>query len=196
VRAPIVLGVLGMLGRDAGADSYLAEPDAPATHDRLLAFRIGGGRQTIERRDLEVLGLALAVEHRVYHQLRITGEYEYVWLGAEDPADSTRTTTGSGHRASLIVRHHLARTRILADTVRFFIDGELGGGLLLGSEPMIGTIVQPHALVGIRIGYDLIKLRRDTRASRVWEPDLTFRALATPGERVGVLIGVGMGWGD
>lgn len=189
--------LLCLLSSTASAESYLAEPDEPAIFDRMFGMRIGFGSQTFHDREMTMMSLELGVEHRLLKQLRIAAEYEYVWLGIRDTEEDNQSITdGSGHRASLILRHHLARTRTFEKVFRFYLDLEVGGGFLLGSEPMIGTIAKPHALAGIRVGYDFIKLRPDTRASKVWEPEVTFRLLAMPGEPLGVFFGVGMGFGD
>ncbi len=192
----LLLGCL-LSSRAASAESYLAEPDEPAAFDRMLGMRIGFGSQTFHDRELTMMSIELGVEHRVASQLRIAAEYEYVWLGLRDTEPKNQSVTdGGGHRGSLILRHHLARTRTFAEVLRFYLDLEVGGGFFLGSEPMTGTIAKAHALAGIRVGYDFIRLRSETRASKIWEPELTFRLLAMPGEPLGMLVGVGMGFGD
>lgn len=187
------------LAGTAGANTYMASPEPEEqTHDRLFGFRVAGGEQVFDDRELTMMSLALAVEHRVTGDLRIVGEYEHVWLGVRDTEEEqAQVTDGSGHRASLVARYPLFRTRRLLDgLVRFYADVEVGGGFMLASEPMTGTITAPHGLVGVRLGYDFIKLRKDTRASAVWEPEVLVRAIATPHEPIGYLIGVGMAWGN
>lgn len=201
----IACAVAGGQG-SASAEIYIVQPpepeepepiDPPPTHDTLFGFRIGGGVQPYDGRDLQVMSLALAVEHRVHGSWRIAGEYEYVWLGVRDTeAEGQHITDGSGHRTNLVIRRALMESRHLADKLRLYVDLEVGGGLMLATEPMAGTIVLPHALVGLRFGYDFIKMRSNTRASAVWEPELLARAIATPGHSVGWVLGVGMAWGD
>jgi hypothetical protein len=95
-----------------------------------------------------------------------------------------------------VIRRALMASRHLRDKLRLYVDLEIGGGLMLATEPVAGTIALPHALIGLRLGYDFIKMRSDTRASSVWEPELLARAIATPGQSVGWVFGVGMAWGD
>lgn len=193
------LAILCLLSAAASANTIAEddedEPEDPPTHDRLLGFRIGGGVMPYKGQDLTTASLALAVEQRVYGHWRIAGEYEYLWIGtAED--EGVDRADGNGHRASLVIRRALASSRKLAGFLRFYADLELGGGLVLATEPMTGTIAQPQAFVGLRVGYDFIELRRGTRASRVWEPELLVRAIAMPDQEVGYLFAIGMSWGD
>lgn len=186
------LVIVCLLSSVASAEIFA---DEPPIYDRMLGMRIGFGEQSFDDRDLTVMSLGLTVEHRVVNQLRISGEYEYVFLG-RDTEEKQQTNDGSGHRASLILRHHFVRTRTFDKALRFYLDLEVGAGFFLGSEEMIGTIARPHALAGVRLGYDFIRLREETRASKVWEPEVVVRAIAVPGERLGFFLGVGMGFGD
>jgi len=176
-------------------DDPLPPPAEPATHDSSLGFRFGGGIITARDTELSFAGLSLDVEHRVYGGWRITGEYEYVFLGRSDDSD-VMLASGNGHLLQLALRHRIVESRWLADRkVRFYIDGEAGGGMMLGSDTELGTVVLPHALVGVRAGYQIFKLRPDTRASAVWEPEVLFRALATREDEVTWMIGLGLNWG-
>lgn len=170
------------------------EPDDPPTHDRLLGMRIAGGLMPYDDRELFHMSLGVVAEYRVYHLLRLTAEYEYLLFSQYE--DTTRVADGTGHRASVVARHALARSRLLDGKVRFWLDGELGGGFLLARESMAGTIAKPQAIAGIRLGYDFVKFREDTRASKVWEPDFQFRVYATPHQELGFLFGVETSWGD
>lgn len=192
------LAIVCLSSATGSANTFVVEPDPPREHAQLFGFRFGGGVQPIDGRDLSMMSLALEVEHRLTGELRLVGEYEYVWLGVDDTeSENQNVHDGSGHRASLIARYPLFRSRrVLDEHVRFYVDVEAGGGFLLGAEPMSGTISVPHALLGIRVGYDIFKLREDTRASKVWEPEVLVRVIGTPNNQVGFLVGVGMAWGD
>jgi hypothetical protein len=141
-------------------------PPAPPTHTTLFGWRFGGGTVPVRGVDLQSIGLGLNVEHRVHGAWRIVGEYEYLWLGIRDPGSERESVPdGGGHRATLAVRRTLARSRRLADNVlSFYADAEAGGGFMLASEPMHGTLAMPHAFVGLRVGYSFYKLSRYTRA--------------------------------
>src|SRR6185503_5607903 len=105
---------------------------------------------------------------------------EYLFLGIEDPDDENKMlTSGSGHRAELALHYPFAATKILMKNLRLFVDAELGAALLVGSTTQTGTLVDAQAFVGLRFGYDIIKLRDDTKASPVWEPTVFVRAVAT-----------------
>jgi hypothetical protein len=178
----------------AGSARADDEPDDPPTHDRLLGMRIAGGLMPYDGRELLHMSLGVVAEYRVYQLLRVTAEYEYLLL--DEYEDSTKVSDGTGHRASVVVRHALARSRLLDGKVRFWLDGEIGGGFLLASEAMAGRIAEPQAIAGIRLGYDFVKFHADTRASKVWEPDFQFRIYATPHQELGFSFGVETSWGD
>jgi hypothetical protein len=193
------LVVLCLLCGVAGAQTFIVEPDRPPdppSHTTLFGWRIGGGKLPVDGIELDMMSLGLMVEHRVYGNWRIAGEYEYVWLGVrEDKMDPI--VDGNGHRAAVSVRRTLIESPRLFETLRFYIDAELGGGMLLANESTIGTISQPFGMVGLRLGYTFIKLNRQTRASPVWEPEFVLRAIATKrDEPLGYFFGIGINWGD
>ncbi len=187
------LALLLVLASPASADVFEAR-----THDSLFGFRIGGGEQAFDDRDLTMTSVALAFEQRVLGDLRIAAEYEYVWLGVQDTEDDKdKPSDGMAHRASLVARHHLYRSKLFAnDMFRLYVDFELGASFLLGSEPMTGRIAVPQAIAGFRLGYDFIRFRKETRASKVWEPEVLFRVVGTPHEQAGFMAGFGMSWGS
>lgn len=189
-----------MLCGAAHAQTVVDEPERdPPTHTTLFGWRIGGGRLPIDGVELDTMSLGLMVEHRVYGNWRIAGEYDYVWLGVHDDAMMPKPLVdGSGHRATVSVRRALMESpRLFANTLRFYIDAELGGGMMLASEPTTGTLSVPFAMAGLRLGYTFIKLHRETRASPVWEPEVVVRAIATGRDApMGYFFGIGVNWGD
>jgi hypothetical protein len=72
--------------------------------------------------------------------------------------------------------------------VRFYVDGELGGGYALVTDTVTGTRAIAHAFAGARFGYDIIAHRK------TFEAELLVRALAVEGGH-GFVFGVGMLWG-
>jgi hypothetical protein len=190
--------VLCLLARVAAADDDDEADRDARTHRKLLGLTFGGGTLPIHKTDLRAVGIGIAVEHRLAGTLRIAGGYEYMSLGITDPAgDQDRMlTTGNGHRVELALRHAFASTRVLARNLRMFVDVELGVAMLVGSTTQTGTLIDAQLYGGLRFGYDVIKLRENTRASAVWEPAVFVHAVATAHDEVGYLAGVGLSWGD
>jgi hypothetical protein len=192
VRALVVVCVLA---RVAAAD----EDDRDArTHKNLLGFQIGGGKLPIHDTELRATSMGLAVERRLVGTLRIAGGYEYMVLGVDDPDsdEEKMVTTGNGHRAEISLRHAFASTKVFLDNLRLFVDVEIGVAMLVGSTTQTGTLVDAQAFAGIRLGYDILKLRESSRASVVCEPIVFVHAVATDRDQVGVLAGIGLNWGD
>jgi len=152
-----------------------------AAADGKLGWRIGGLRAPLGERDLTTFSLGLEIEHPLACDLRIYGEYDFLWV--TDRASDTMDFTGSGHRAGAGVRHRLLGATA-ARLIHFYVDGELGGGMVLASTPN-GAVVVPHAIAGLRAGYTL----------HGWEPELMVRALAAE-HGAGAMLGFGMLWGD
>jgi hypothetical protein len=152
-----------------------------AAADGKLGWRIGGTRTPIGERDLTTMALGLEVEHPLACELRVFGEYDWLWV--TDPASHAMDVTGSGHRVGAGLRHRLLGATA-AHVLHFYVDGELGGGMMLASTAN-GAVVVPHAIAGLRAGYTL----------NGWEPELMVRALAAE-HGAGVMFGVGMLWGD
>jgi hypothetical protein len=198
------LVMLCVLAGTAHANVVIVDPDPPdpplepPAHEQLLGWRIGGGMLPVRGIELQMMSLGLAVEHRVHGRWRIAGEYEYVWLGVRDTETRGDTVAdGSGHRANVLLRATLLQSRRIGGMLQFYADAELGGGMMLASEPMTGTIAMPQAFVGVRLGYTFIKLKADTRASPVWEPEIVLRAIATKrDEPLGYFFAIGINWGD
>jgi hypothetical protein len=188
VRAAIAI-VIVAAATPAAADCEILidrEPDPPReSHDSLLGMRMSIGTFPLAERDLIQSAIGLTFEHRIHGGWRLAGDVEYLWLEHDDEV------SGSGMRAQLAIRRALARSRIIGDFVRFYLDAEVGGGLMLATEPEAGTLITPGAFAGIRMGYDFISKR--PRASRVWEPEILVRGFRIA-DGIGVIFGVGFGW--
>lgn len=195
------LVVIAWLAVPAAAD-VIDPPPRSNDATSLVGFGLGGGK--LPGHDLDAGGIDVDVEHRLVGGWRLFGQYEYLFIGKRDENDAATANAmladGSGHRVQLGLRHSVARTRVLFEKLRFFVDAELGGGLLVGtaSEDASGekTLIDAHAFLGVRAGYDMIRMREDTRASPIWEPSLWFRVLAADRDRLGYMFGLGMAWGD
>ena len=153
-----------------------------ASADGKLGWRIGGLRVPVGDHELATLALGIGVEHAVHHDLRVWGEYDWLWVNGG--AMGSPAFTGSGHHTALGIRHTLLAKTVLGG-LRFYLDGELGGGVALASEDPFGTVLVPHATAGLRGGY----------AVRGWEPELLVRAIVAE-HGTGVQVGFGMMWGD
>jgi hypothetical protein len=169
------------------------KPAQPPLTESKLGFRIALGPVPVEGRRLMVIGLGLGVEHHLAGQWRILGEYEFVWL-SDMNARRDEDLANNGHRFHTGLRRVLVESRIIKGALRFYVDGEVGGGLLAGTMPRTMTTdaaVLPHAFAGIRFGYNFVQ--KNNKASRVWEPEFLLRAIAVP-DGVGLTFGVGMFW--
>jgi hypothetical protein len=162
----------------------LAASTARAEHDvdlPKLGLRLDVGGVP----NVMAFGLEVGVEHPVAGKLRAFGEFEWLWLTGSTSTDSD--VGGVGQRAHVGVRHVLAATK-LRNVLRFFVDGELGGGFTLMTDNMTGAHAIPHALAGVRLGYDIVQ------HARTLECDLVFRAIVVE-HAASLMFGVGVAWG-
>jgi len=154
--------------------------------DGALGFRIAFGQLPIGGERPLAVSLAVGSEHELAGKLRGFGEYEWMWL------EQDRLTTGSGSRVQLGVRHVLA-DHVVPKLMRLYVDGELGGGSALLSDPT-GVHVVPDGFAGVRFGYDVIP--HDARSpANTLQFELSARALYLP-HGAGWMAGVGVWWGD
>ncbi len=190
--------MLCLLARVAAADDDDESDRDARTHRKLLGFYLGGGRLPIHDTELRTFGVGITVEHRLVGTLRIAGGYEYLSLGIDDPDsdEAKMITTGDGHRIDLALRHTFGSTRVIARSLRMFVDVELGVAMLVGNTTQTGTLIDAQLFGGLRFGYDVIKLRQSTRASKVWEPAVFVHAVATAPDEMGYLAGISLSWGD
>jgi len=156
----------------------------------MFGFRMGVGALPIDGGNTLTVSLGLGVEHPVFKNTRVFGEYEYLWLNERDPLMHERH--GNGHRTSLGLRRELIGKG--KRQLRLYLDGELGGGLALTNDNMMGVSFVPDGFVGLRGGYDLYS-RADDSPSRTFEVELLLRAIAIR-EGAGMMFGVGMLWGN
>ncbi|MBL8623346.1 MAG: hypothetical protein JNK64_18685 [Myxococcales bacterium] len=142
-------------------------------------------------------GVALAGRLHAY------AEYDFVMVASGDTmADGTREDVhGHGHALGAGVRFPLATTLIgRADDVsgtrlRPHVDLELGGAGLLVSEDRLGSYLVPQAVVGARLGLELVRAQA-AGSLRPGTADIymTVRATGTP-EAVTWAFAMGMDWG-
>ena len=156
----------------------------------MFGFRMGVGALPIEGGDTLTVSLGLGVEHPVFKKTRVFGEYEWLWLTERDPRMPPHH--GNGHRASLGLRRELLGKG--KRQLRVYLDGELGGGLALTNDTMLGVALMPDFFAGLRGGWDLYS-RADDSPSRTFELELLLRAIVIR-EGVGMMLGVGMLWGN
>lgn len=166
-------------------------PKLPARN--MLGFRIGVGKLAIAQQPVTTMTFGVTTEARLHRTLRGFADYEFLGLSdANTQVTSSRDLTGQGHRANLGLRHVLVDTT-LHRALRFYVDGEIGGGAAWTTDTITGDHVIPHGLVGVRFGYDLITEDHDS-PSREFECEFLVRSVITP-DSVGLLFGVGMLWG-
>ena len=180
--------MLALLAGTARAD------DTSAAHNK-LGFRIAFGTLEVTGRESHTFSLGLQLEHPVWSSVRVVGEYELVWLGeAESMSPSTEGFPGSGHRMHAGLRTELMSKTV--STVRFYLDGEVGGGIGVASDDVMGVQVLPHAFLGVRGGYEFLWGKNKPHSSRTFEAELIARAFRMPDGGRSVLFGIGMLWGD
>lgn len=185
MRAPIVVGIL-LAATAARADGIDLVPK--------LGFTVGYGGLPIHAQETRATTLGLDVEHPAWGQTRAFGDWEWMWLADADAtgamAAGRDVVHGSGQRALAGLRRALV---VGGDhELRYFLDGEAGGGAMLADDNTMGTHVNGVGLVGLRLG---INLRNGDSSSRVWQLDVGLRAILVPND-YGVAFGVGMAWGD
>lgn len=191
------------IGEAAAEKPYVSSvlqpvPPVEPRHESLFGLRMSIGTLPIDGARLVTAGPGLTYERRVRGAWRVVGELEYVWLGIRDDERMRQDVVdGGGERLQLAIRRTLLSSwpSRFEQTLRFYVDGELGGGLLMATEPHAGRIFEPNGFVGVRAGYDFVFNQRRRGASRFWEPEVLLRVLYMGGG-AGMLFGVGMGWGD
>ncbi len=170
------------------------EPTTPAPPARnMLGFRMGVGQLTIGHHPMTTMSVAVVTERRLLASLRGFAEYEWLSLSnVTTGLPETQRLEGYGHRGDLGLRHVLVDTT-LKQVVRFYIDGEVGGGLAWSTDNMTGAHVQPHGIVGLRFGYTMIT-PDEKSPSKEFECDFLLRTIINQ-ESAGLMFGVGMTWG-
>lgn len=154
----------------------------------MFGLRITLGALPLAPQQQVMIGeLGLSVEHPLCGKLRAFGEYGFQYLSTGD--DKTSHDIGTGHAVRIGLRRALAATT-WKRSMRFYIDGEVGGGVALTDDTINGARVLPHALAGLRFGYDLFLERKQT-----FEAELLIRAIAID-RGAGFTFGVGMAWGS
>ena len=180
-------------------------PPAPPGPPRWqsFGFRMGVERLRAEGHERMAFnyGLAwgLALAGRVHGYL----EYDFVIVASGDTMADGRTEDvhGHGHALGAGVRFPLATTLVGRDDdvsgtrLRPHVDLELGGAGLLVSEDRLGSYVVPQAIVGVRLGLELVRARA-AGSLRPGTADIhmTVRATGAPGA-VTWAFALGMDWG-
>ena len=183
------LVVLALLAGTARAD------DQVEAHNK-LGFRIGFGTLEVTGRETDTCSLGLNLEHPVWTSVRAFGEYELMFLGnAQSMNADADSEPGSGHRMHAGLRAELM-AKSIGGMVRFYVDGELGAGIGVAGDDVMGVQVMPHAFVGVRMGYDFLWGKTKARSSRSFEAEFLARAFRMPDGGSATLFGVGMAWGD
>jgi hypothetical protein len=171
----------------------IADDDEDDAGFNMLGARFTFGSTPIHETSSLTVSLGLGVEHPVFRRTRVFGEYDWLWLSsAPAPMDSAPAHHGSGHRAVAGLRRELIGTG--RHSVHAFIDGELGGGVMLANDSMFGLEVVPTGFIGMRLGYDIYS-HNDDSPSRTFELEILTRVLVVP-DGVGFLTGLGMAWGN
>lgn len=166
-------------------------PKLPARN--MLGFRIGVGELSIAQQPVITVAIGLVTETRLHRTLRGFAEYEWISLfDATTQVTSSREVAGYGHRGDIGLRHVLVDTT-LKHALRFYVDGEIGGGAAWITNTINGDQVIPHGLVGVRFGYDGFSQNHDS-PSREFECEVLLRSVIMA-DSVGLLFGVGMLWG-
>ena len=164
----------------------LAVAPARADDDDVLANNVGvrlaAGTMPLGGLATGTYGLGIGVDHHVFEKVHVFAEWEWLWLTRE-----MNDNSGTGQRAHVGLRRALL-AKTVRKQLRFFVDGELGGGYALVTDSVTGTRAMAHALAGVRLGYDV----RGYRAA--FGAELLFRAIAID-HGIGAMFGVGMLWG-
>lgn len=186
--------VLVSLTAVAAAESDV--DDDPAFN--MLGFRLSVGSLPVEGHRTTMFAVGLGVEHPVFDKTRVFGEYEWLWLTRIDERAMERMSVrperhASGHRVMAGLRRELV-AKTMSRSLRLFVDGELGGGLALVNDNLSGVVLVPAGIVGLRLGYDIYS-RSDESPSRTFEAELLVRGIAIE-HGIGVMMGVGMLWGN
>lgn len=177
-------------------EEYAAEDIASEPAFNMFGFRMAVGALPLDGGRATTLSLGLGVEHPVFRKTRVFGEYEWLWLSHDDERAMDSVVArperhATGHRASIGLRRELIGT---GRGARFFVDAELGGGLALANDNVMGLLVIPAGLAGVRLGYDLYS-RSDSSPSSTFEAELLVRVIAIR-DGAGVMMGIGMLWGN
>jgi hypothetical protein len=187
----------------ARADTLIAvDPPPPPTmtvpvpwtcggrpHELRLSYQFGVGKLPLDgRRIIAVSLLGLEADVRAIGDWHLFGTYSWAMLDDEhDAPDANRI--GSAHRLDAGLRRDvLDLSRKMA---RGFVALEAGGGVgWLGS---FGAV--PHALAGVRLGFDIESDEIDAGSTRTFGFELLVRATAVP-DGVGLGFALALNWGD
>lgn len=174
-----------------------SESDSPAFNMFGVGFQVAA--LPMNGSGALAMSIGLSIEHPVFRVTRVAAEYDWLWLRRPPvrqpsgmPMIPRPEDHGTGHRASLSLRRELLGKG--SGSARMFIDGELGGTVVLANDNMTGVSVLPGVFTGVRFGYD-IYTSRDSSPSRTFETAFLLR-LTGMRDGLGVSFGLGMFWGN
>lgn len=180
-------------------------PPAPPPPPRWQAFGFRMGVAQLEHLGHTRLAFSygLAWSAALAGRLHGYAEYDFLMVSSGDTmADGTREEVhGRGHALGAGVRFPLATTLVgrasdvSGTRLRPHVDLELGGAGLLVSDDQLGSYVVPQAVVGARLGLELVRAHAaGTLRPGTADIYVTVRATGTPAA-VTWAFALGMDWG-
>ena len=178
-------------------------PSPSAPRWQAFGFRTGVLGLRAPGHDRLAFNYGLAWSVGLAGRLHAYAEYDFVMIASGDtqPDGTSEDVHGHGHAVGAGVRFPLATTTLgRADDVsgtrlRPHVDLELGGAGLLASEDRLGRYVVPQAVLGARLGLELVRAQA-AGSLRPGPADIymTVRATGTP-DAVRWAFVMGMDWG-
>jgi hypothetical protein len=199
----IVAALAGVASADDHCDADNYDSDACETwqpYTRSLGLQASFTTLPFEGHTKSMLGLGVSFEQRLAGRFRALAEYEYGWIGdppEDDEDEDDVELEGTVHRGLLALRARIGqgRPKLFKGEATFYVDVEAGGGMLGGSEPMLGDFRSMYGLVGVRLGYGFHDLDEDVKSSRTYEGSMIVRAIKTE-HGTGLMATINIAWGD
>jgi hypothetical protein len=197
VRALVVLAVLAA---PAHANEIARDPPPPPSapvvrdppREQAFGLRFGFANTQVRDRDRAMIVTGLQWSVTLHRKLRGTIDYDLLMvMSAGGDAEPAMPVHGRGHAVRAGGRLAVI-DKTLDAAGRLYIELETSGGLMYLAENELGRSVQPAAMAGVRLGYELFT--KDRSLSRMFGGYLAFRALVTERD-VGASFVVGMDWG-
>jgi hypothetical protein len=190
---PLLVAAIVAVARPVAASEIATDPppSTPASptppRARSLAVRFGMATTQHADRDRMIMLWGLGAGLELADRVQAIAEYEWWILHGTQPSDAH----GRGHAARVGI-HLMLREKTFGEAGRIYcgIEPAIGAGFVYDSE--LGAGVLPHAIAGLRLGYEL--WTSEPSPSKMFGAHLLFRALVTRGD-VGFAFGLGMEWG-
>ena len=166
------------------------EPSLP--RDRSLGFRIGA--MNMDRDDHRRTMIAIGAQWNVAlaGSLRAMVTYDYlIAAGDEDP--EMAPVRGRGHAGRIGGRFALLDKTVRNEAL-LYLGLEATGGVAYVTDNYLGPKVLPHAVVGVRLGYELWGHEPSSQSS-MFGAHILAGTTITPGD-IGFVFQVGMEWGQ